>query len=430
MKPPRPIRPAVMKKFTENLSRCGPNTKLLIIAAPILFLILQTPLLSAQPAGPEFQVNTHATGDQSFADVAMDAAGNFVVVWASFDQDGDKWGIYGQRYGSGGNPLGLELQVNTHTSSNQLRPSIAMNGPGDFVVVWWSLNQGGDDYDIYGQRYDTTANPLGSEFMVNSHAAGTQRDASIAIDGSGNFIVAWASLGQDGDGWGIYGRRYDNTGSPVGPEFQVNTYFTSHQSAPSVAMNGTGDYVVVWQSLGQDGDGSGVYGQRYDAMGNTAGPEFQINTYTANYQSDPSAALDETGNFVVVWQSFEQDGDSDGIYGQRYDNTGNPAGTEFRISTFKFDIQRTPSIAVDGSGNFTVAWQSKGQEGGCLGVFGRQYDSMGIPLDLEFQVNTYTTDNQWNASIAMDAAGDFVIVWQSFEQDGDGDGIFGQRYEP
>ncbi len=430
MKPHGPIRPTVMKKFAENLSLGCSNTKLLMTAAPILFLILQAPLLSAQPTGPEFQVNTYEASDQSFADVAMDAAGNFFVVWSSFKQDGDKWGIYGQRYGTNGNPIGLELQVNTHTSSNQIRPSIAMNGSGDFVVVWWSLNQGGDDYDIYGQRFEATANPLGSEFMVNSHSAGTQRDASIAIDESGNFIVTWASLGQDGDGWGVYGQWYDDAGSPIGPEFQVNTYFTSHQSAPSVAMNGAGNYVIVWQSLGQDGDGSGVYGQRYDATGYTAGPEFRINTYTANYQSDPSVAMDETGNFVVAWQSFEQDGDSDGIYGQRYDNTGNPAGTEFRINTYEWDIQRTPSIAADGSGNFTVAWQSKGQEGQHFGVFGRQYDNAGMPLDLEFQVNTYTTDNQWNASIAMDAAGNFVIVWQSFEQDGSGGGIYGQRYEP
>lgn len=419
------------KKLVKGMSWSSSSTMLSIIAVMMSFLMLVAHTLLAQPVGPEFRVNTYSASNQSFADVAMDTTGNFVVVWSSFDQDGDNWGIYGQRYDNTGNPHGSEFQVHTHTSNNQIRPSIAMNGSGNFVVVWWSLGQDGDDYGIFGQRIDVAGIPIGPEFRVNSQMTNIQRDASIAIDGSGNFTVVWASLGQDGDGWGIHGQRYDDAGNPVDSEFQVNTYTTSHQSAPSVAMNGSGNFVVVWQSFGQDGDCSGVYGQRYDNTGNTMGPEFQVNTYTVNFQSAPAVALAEPGNFVVVWQSFGQDGDSDGIYGQRYDTTGNPSGTEFRISTFEFDIQRSPSIAIHGSGSFVVVWQSKGQDDGSrLGVFGRQYDNTGSPLGSEFQVNTYTTDNQWNPSIAMDAAGNSVVVWQSIGQDGDGTGIYGQRYKP
>ena len=47
----------------------------------------------------------------------------------------------------------------------------------------------------------------------------------------------------------------------VGPEFRVNTYTTSTQASPSVASDPNGNFVVVWQSDGQDGSGYGVYGQ-------------------------------------------------------------------------------------------------------------------------------------------------------------------------
>ncbi|MFP3387157.1 hypothetical protein, partial [Tritonibacter sp. SIMBA_163] len=76
-----------------------------------------------------------------------------------------------------------------------------------------------------------------------------------------------------------------------------------------------------WQSQGQDGDELGVYGQRYDASGAPVGGEFRANTETANDQSWPDVAGLAGGGFVVVWQSILQDG---GIYGQRYDASGNP----------------------------------------------------------------------------------------------------------
>ena len=52
-------------------------------------------------------------------------------------------------------------------------------------------------------------------------------------------------------------------GLPVGLEFPVNSYTTSTQFAPSVAVDGAGSFVVVWNSGGQDGSGNGVFGQRF-----------------------------------------------------------------------------------------------------------------------------------------------------------------------
>src|SRR3972149_653080 len=103
-------------------------------------------------------------------------------------------------------------------------------------------------------------------------------------------------------------------GQPVGSEFQVNTYTTGRQEIPSVASDATGNFVVVWNSSPQDGSNSGVFGQRYDDSGNALGSEFQVNSYTTSNQFFPSVASDANGNFVVVWMSLGQDGDSYGIF--------------------------------------------------------------------------------------------------------------------
>src|SRR5437870_8709772 len=89
---------------------------------------------------------------------------------------------------------------------------------------------------------------------------------------------------------------------PLGSEFRVNTYTTSYQDSPRVAADSTGNFVVVWQSRGQDGSGVGVFGQRYSSSGAPQGPEFRVNTVTTDQQARPAVATDGAGNFVVVWE--------------------------------------------------------------------------------------------------------------------------------
>src|SRR5262245_50561594 len=106
---------------------------------------------------------------------------------------------------------------------------------------------------------------------------------------------------------------------PAGAEFQVNTYTPNSQDGASVAADANGNFVVTWNSP-QDGNGSGVFGQRYDREGNPLGQEFQVNTYTKGLQGHSAVATASDGVFVVVWTSgIYQDGDFDGIFGQRYD---------------------------------------------------------------------------------------------------------------
>src|SRR4051812_34746340 len=94
-------------------------------------------LNSVIPVGPEVQVNTHTNGEQYYPTVAMDAAGDSVVVWGGADnQDGDSFGIFAQRYDPAGAPQGGEFQVNTYTPGAEDGPQIAMDGHGDFVVAW------------------------------------------------------------------------------------------------------------------------------------------------------------------------------------------------------------------------------------------------------------------------------------------------------
>jgi hypothetical protein len=392
-----------------------------------LLLVPRHAWTQGDPLGPEFRVNTYTTGDEGLPSVAADGAGNFVVAWT---QDPGVPDVVGQRYSAPGTPVGGEFRINTYATSFQSHPSVAVDGVGGFVVAWQSLGQDGVDLGIFAQRFSMSGLPLGPEFRVNSYITGAQRDPAVVADTNGNFVVVWASDLQDGSSWGVFGQRYASSGAPQGPEFRVNSFTTGLQVYPAVAATASGEFVVVWQSYGQDDLQSfDVFGQRYAAAGAPVGPEFRVNTYSTANQQRPSVAVDPAGGFVVAWDGFTGAGGYD-VFGRRYAASGSPLGPEWLVNSYVSGDQARPSIARDGSGNIVVVWSSDGEDGSGSGVFGQRYAADGSALGQEFRANSYTSGAQYFPSAASGGAGDFVVVWHSDGQDGQGYGVFGQRYGP
>jgi hypothetical protein len=358
-------------------------------------------------------VNTYTAYDQWYPRVAALSTGDFVVAWQSGGQDGSGDGVYAQCYSVNGTALGTEFRVNTYTAGGQGNPSVAALSTGDFVVAWTSDGQDGSYGGIYAQRYNASGIAQGSEFRVGTYFLEGQSSLTIAALSTGDFVVAWSS-----PYYRIYAQRYNATGVAQGGEFQVNTYTAGYQQYPSVAALSTGDFVVAWSSYGQDGDGFGVYAQRYNASGAPQGNEFQVNTYIASHQVSPSVAALSTGDFVVAWQGV--DGSDWGVYAQRYSASGVPQGSEFRVNTYTVSIQEGPSVAALSTGDFVVAWQSYGQDGPDWGVYAQRYNASGVPQGSEFRVNTYmaTAYNQWRPRVAALSTGDFVVAWEGYEQNG------------
>ncbi len=394
------------------------------------FLALCVPApLAGQPAleGTEFQVNSSTMGAQLGARVAMDSGGNFVVVWESIGQDGSGRGVFAQRFDGTGTPQGPEFQVNTYTFDAQYGPDIAMGPAGNFVVVWTSYPQDGSFQGIFGQRFDSAGTPQGVEFQVNTHTTDYQYLPAVSMSDSGNFVVVWRSYGQDGSGAGVFGQRFDAAGVPQGPEFQANTFTLIQQYYPAVAMEGSGNFVVVWQSYTQDGDSGGIFGQRFDSAGAPLGGEFQVNLFTLNSQQDPAVGMDAAGNFTVVWESLAQDGSSYGVFGRRFSASGTPQGGEFQVNTSTTFQQKDPEVAVADSSGFIVTWTDDFKDGSDRGIFAQAFDAAAAPVGGEFQANTHTTSAQYFPAIGTDGMGSFVVVWESLGQDGDNSGVFGQR---
>ena len=147
---------------------------------------------------------------------------------------------------------------------------------------------------------------------------------------------------------------------PTGSQFQVNSYTTSSQASPDVAVAPDGDFVVVWQSFGSaygDTSTSSIQAQRHASDGTAVTAQFQVNTYTTGGQTGPEVAMDMDGDFVVVWQSFgSADGDtlSFSIQGQRYASNGSALVSQFQVNSYTTSTHKNPAVAVDADGGFVV----------------------------------------------------------------------------
>ncbi len=402
---------------------------------PLASLLLAlTPAVAgaqAPPLSAEFQVNTYTTDLQALPSVAVSPSGAFVVVWVSTGQDGSGEGVFGQRFDDLGHPAGSEFQVNTYTTANQRYPSVGMDDSGNFVVVWSSKGQSGSEYSVFGQRFGSSGGKVGTEFPVNTYSTQAQTRPKVAVRGDGSFVVAWNTFSADvSEQFDVLVQRFDAAGTKTGTAFPANTHLQGTQVNPAIAADREGNFVVAWQSIGQDGDASGVFGQRFDTAANKVGPEFQANTYTEGNQSLPAVATDAKGNFIVAWEDYPGPfGGKSGIFAQRFNSGSEKAGAEIPVAeSFTTLDMKSPAVAMDAKGNFLVAWYGFAGGGTILprGLFAARYDRTGAPDGFGFQVNTFTSGYAADAAVA-EAAGNIVIAWDSDPQDGASAGVIARR---
>ena len=153
---------------------------------------------------------------------------------------------------------------------------------------------------------------IGGQSVVNTTTDNAQRSPAIAALADGGYVIVWNSFSQ-ANHFDIMAQRFDASGARVGAEISVNTFTAGSQEVPTVTALAGGDYVVAWASNGQDGSGSGVYAQRFDASGAAAGGEFRINSFTAGFQIEVSVAGLADGGFIATWTSADQSDPSGGI---------------------------------------------------------------------------------------------------------------------
>lgn len=268
----------------------------------------------------QFQVNTQTYGRQYQPDVSMDP-NQMIVTWAENLGGGELFGalsIQGQILAHDGTPIGPQFQVNEDPFGYHLNPSVCAGPGGGFVIAWqnnYSLEDDDNGLSVQAQRFGGDGSRLGDQFQVNQHTPGDQSNPAIALHMDRSFAIAWESVGSSGsdnDGYSIQVRLFNADGTPKTDEIQVNAYTENHQTAPSVSFDGRGNFVVAWTSIGSDGDDNdqnSIQARVFRHDGTPMSDQQQINSFGEADQLLPAVGYKGNGEFGIIWQSQGSHGD-------------------------------------------------------------------------------------------------------------------------
>jgi hypothetical protein len=159
--------------------------------------------------------------------------GGFSVVWTT--RIGtllpQSLGIYARRYGADGQPAGLVRQVSEGYGIGDWKGNAVALPSGKVMVLWYEQRTEDVDGGTFARLFDASWQPLGSSFRINTYTQNLQILPAAAADAAGNVVAAWTSTvpspplipelppeffgtGQDGDGSGVFAQRFATASCP------------------------------------------------------------------------------------------------------------------------------------------------------------------------------------------------------------------------
>ena len=247
------------------------------------------------------------------------------------------------------------ISVGADTANEQRWPDLARLNDGSFVAAWTSDLADGSGY---GVLY-TIFNPDGTrkfagDFLVNTFATGNQQKPEITVLESGNFVIAWESDGQDGSGLGIYGRLFDRDGAVLTPELRLSGGLTQDQSDHKIAALGNGGFVLTYTD--DDADPSGnIMQAQYSAFGARIGGFDTVNPVTAGSQRDSGVIGLDTGGWAVTYvENATQE-----LFLRVYSASGT-GGAPVQVHAGGGGSTGNPEMALLSDGNIVVTYRVAG----------------------------------------------------------------------
>lgn len=373
--------------------------------------------------GDDFALNSTTESVQASAVVARLSTGNYVAAWSSTDQ-GDPGGpssIVAQIFSSTGQKVGGEIIVSpSNHEFYEAFPAVTALANGRFVVAYSSSKDSDGDFDVRYVIVEANGT-VGQEGVANASSSQIEESfapPAVTTLSDGSFLIAWASYASDYSTVNVLGQRFSAVdGSRIGGEITLSG--AALASGPALASIGNGRYAVSWAEYDDSWTLAGVFAKVSD------GSPFQIVAGSDMNRGASLAGL-AGGGFVAVWEHGTD------IYYQRYSSDGTPQGSPALANAQTAGTQGGASVSALSDGGFIISWQSDQGDYSSNGIFGRRFDASGNAVDVsDFQINQHRLNDQSAVSVVGGANGAFMAVWSDDQGDGPNDpGVEGRVYVP
>jgi hypothetical protein len=271
-------------------------------------------------------LSVQTANEQLRPKLAMQPTGAFAATWETYSAPGGAGYDIGVRcFDKNGAATSQDVLANTFTTGAQTRPQIASvpDGTGRFIVTWQSYDQlgVGKQEDVYARLFNASCQPLGDPILVNTITDGSAGMPSVEADINGNFTIAWQEYKDVTDGFNVWAQRYDTAAKPVGLAFRIHDWVKGDQTEPSVTYLPDSSCVITYTTAGEDEEGTAIKAVKYDSKGVKTDVEWMANrTYTGAQQTSTVVGR-PNGTWVYAWNSPGWDGDK-GTIVMRFSNSG------------------------------------------------------------------------------------------------------------
>jgi hypothetical protein len=430
------VTPALLDDFTAGYNRVGGLLReehrsldqgidqVFVLPAPLslagdlIFVVQLTTQLT--PSGPptpggglHFPIDAAHNVTYGPA-VAIDAQGRTRSVPMAYN-DGEVTLTVPQAWlAAAAYPVEIDPLIGTNffvsqASNNQVAPAAAYSEAAYdlFLVVWEDYRNGAGDADIYGQRVNAIATPVGDPIEIRRVSGSNQRAPAVAYDdtsGLDRYLVTWEEYNTGTRNYDIWVRfiRYDGF---LYTPFAVSTA-ANNQLLTSVAYDANSQkYLVVWQDYRNGTANADVYGRIVNADG-SLGSEVAIATSATSNAQKPDVAYNPIAQkFLIAWED-NRSGNWD-IYGRGVDGQGNLT-TEFAIATGALNQQRPTAAGNAWSNRYAVAWE----EQSITWRLGIAQMPLGGPVDWTKTVGDALADRRDAELTYSKASSEWLLVWQ------------------
>ncbi len=388
------------------------------LAAFLLFVFAGSPPAATQLAiTPEIRLHPPSDLFELGPTVAIDQRGEAVVAW---DASGSR--ILSRSFSSTGVPTSEAIVVSSEAYGARYNASISMNRKGEGLLAWNSSAESGlSAAGPFAVCIRSSSEPTCPIFQLATgdrllNGNGPRMTTSLA----GESAIMWFSPGQNFENNRLIGTRFDTNGAVITPNFILDSpYVFNSPTAGHWRLASLPDerFVAVWSEDAASGVGYELVARIFSRTGAPVSELIQVPTAAAGYHVDPDVASDANGNFVVVWESWGREPDGSGIYGQKFNASGAKLGAEFQISSDADSAQFLPAIAMDSSGNFVVTFTSFNENTiSYLDIFARAYRGDGSAIGPQVWVTEGTpiTEEQDMSAVALSDSGVFVVAYESY----------------
>jgi hypothetical protein len=373
------------------------------------------------PVGENFRVNDdQSSAFQSDQDVCIFDDGSFVICWIDYRNDSNDPDVYAQKFDNMGNPKGNNFRVNDDGSSI-IQSFPAMDGANDgfFVVCWEDQRYGSQVDQIYAQRFNTSGDSIGGNFLVNTQESGLLpcQYPDVSVQDNHSFIICWEDI-RYGDYYSteIFMQIYNPAGSPIERNYDVVDDLSNipiPQNRPKVSVNKDGYCVICWIDGRAGSSNPDIYAQRLNinSGGGFIGDNFKsnIDKSDTSYQIYPDVSVSDDTIFVISWIDFRNGSDNPDIYVQTFDKIGCLYDYDMKVNDDNIkEIQYFPAVSIVKDGNFVICWEDERSGDGDIYI---QRFKSNAKQGKNTKVNDDVGVNQSNPKISVSSDGKFVVTW-------------------